>query len=218
MRTIPTFLALSVVFLASAHAAPKKAETPAQPAMSTKPSSDPSKGIPDTNRVRKLYQDGDFDGAIAILEESLKNGKVVAHEDSVFTFKHLGVMYAANANTRERGKYYMMQLLLIEPTARIMDMYASDMIYMIFKNIQEEVAATQSKLHRAEGHVAGNQGSINQARPAKVSAESSSKSKPSSGKKYYWIGGAAVLAVGVGVAAYILSDESPASVENTQVD
>src|SRR4051812_15590847 len=84
----------------------------------------------DTARVRKLYQDGEFDQAIGILETALKEKRVVDHSDSVFVFKHLGVMYAANESTRERGKYFMLQLLTIEPTARIMDMYASDMIYM----------------------------------------------------------------------------------------
>src|SRR6185503_3085647 len=97
--------------------------------------------VPDTNRIHSSYLDGDFDKATQMLEAWLAAKRPMSHSDSVFAFKHLGVMYAARNDTREKGKYYMYQLLTVEPTARILDMYASDMIYMIFKNIQDEVAA-----------------------------------------------------------------------------
>jgi hypothetical protein len=92
----------------------------------------------DTARIHGLYLDGDFDQAVRSLEGALKSRKALNHADSVFIFKHLGVMYAATPATREKGRYYMLQLISIEPTARILDMYASDMIYLIFRNIQEE--------------------------------------------------------------------------------
>lgn len=177
----------------------------------------------DTANVRKLYQDGDFDQAIEILAAALKDGKVNDHSDSVFVFKHLGVMYAANAATRERGKYYMLQLLLIEPGARIMDMYASDMIYMIFKNIQEELVSAQLKYKRAEGHVAGNgAASGNGAIDANPPADKPPADRPKSGgrKTHYWVGvtGALVVLTGVGVAAYFLSEPKPAPTKTLQVD
>ena len=89
----------------------------------------------DTAAVRKLYLDGDFEQAVEILETGLNEKRPFDHADSVFIFKHLGVMYAAKYETRERGKYFMHQLLLTEPTAKIMDMYASDMIYMVMDAI-----------------------------------------------------------------------------------
>jgi len=101
----------------------------------------------DSSRIQKLYMDGEFEPAIAILELDLKSDKRIRHNDSVFIFKHLGVMYAATYETRERGKFFMFQLLQVEPTAKIMDMYASDMIYMIFKNIQDEFQTKRARLH-----------------------------------------------------------------------
>jgi hypothetical protein len=92
----------------------------------------------DTTKIHALYMNGDFDEAIAWLEKSRKAGWLATHGDSVFAFKHLGVMYAAKYETMERGKQFMYQLLTIEPTVRIMDMFASDMIYMIFHNVQTE--------------------------------------------------------------------------------
>jgi hypothetical protein len=110
----------------------------------------------DTGRVRKLYMDGEFEQAIAILDTCLKAKRAYSHADSVFIFKHLGVMHAARYETRERGKMYMHALLMVEPTARILDMYASDMIYMIFKNIQEEFEANRFRRDHASNISQGN--------------------------------------------------------------
>jgi hypothetical protein len=156
--------------------------------------SDPSHlpGI-DTNLIRKLYMDGDFDPASEILEKELKSDFTLNHTDSVFIYKHLGVMYAARYETRERGKMYMHQLLMTEPTAKIMDMYASDMIYMIFKNIQDEFETNRARLVRA-------QSLVNQNPPP--DSTGSPKPNPGSGKTLaIWIGAAAI---GLGVGAYFL--------------
>lgn len=107
----------------------------------------------DSNAIRSMYLDGDFEKAIVQLENGIAQKRLINHDDSVFAFKHLGVMYAAREDTREKGKYYMMQLLYIEPTAKIMDMYTSDMIYMIFRNIQEEFELSLRKLQRARDQV-----------------------------------------------------------------
>ena len=101
-------------------------------------------------------------------------------------------MYAATYETREKGKFYMYQLLLIEPTAKILDMFASDMIYMIFKNIQDEFIATRSK--PGDGTL-----------PTQAN-ESGNPKKPKY-VKYVWIGAGAVL-VG-GVVAYLLVPDGP---------
>lgn len=174
-------------------------------------SSTPS-GSVDTLKAHRLYVDGDFDQAIEILETGLKTKKILSHQDSVFIFKHLGVMYAANNDTREKGKYYMHQLLMVEPTARIMDMYASDMIYMIFKNIQDEVEETTGRLTRAQSHVNGNA----QTRPSenKPADKPVAKEAKSSDHTLLWVG-VGTVAVGAGVAAYFLLASSPASTQDT---
>ena len=48
--------------------------------------------------------DGGFDSAIESIEDARKYGGPFSHEDSVFIFKHLGVMCAAKYQTREKGK------------------------------------------------------------------------------------------------------------------
>ncbi|MEO6096239.1 MAG: hypothetical protein ABIW76_11265 [Fibrobacteria bacterium] len=164
----------------------------------------------DTASVRKYYMEGDFEPAILIIEDGLKSGRPFNHNDSIFAFKHLGVMYAARYESREKGKYYMHQLLMTEPTARIMDMYASDMIYMIFKNIQDEFEANRSKL-TPQKHQAASQGSDGpsswKAREAQAKEEPKRKPESKSGN-YYWIGATGLL-VAAGVGAYFVMAEDP---------
>lgn len=184
----------------------------------------PAQAALDTNHIHTLYLEGDFERATRMLETALKDGRVRTHADSVFAFKHLGVMFAADNNSREKGKYYMLNLVTIEPTARIMDMYASDMIYMIFKNIQEEYEATRGRLLRAERHVAGNQGRAEDAptpqpaAPAHAAPAPQAEAKAGSRKtrNYLLAGGAVALLVGAGVAAHIILDEEPTA--GTQVN
>ena len=160
----------------------------------------------DSGKVRRYYLDGDFDEAIEILETAIKEKRPMNHGDSVFYCKHLGVMYAAKYETREKGKYYMHQLLMVEPTARILDMYASDMIYMIFKNIQDEFDATRMRLGRAEKNWKGNQDSM------PVAKTPPPKAQPSESHTLAWVGaGSAVVAAGV--AAYFIFGDSPQTVK-----
>ena len=171
--TFPLLLALMVLSLAGA--AP------------TKPAAEAAGGRVDSTAIHKLYMDGEFETAISMLELNLKNPSALNHNDSVFIFKHLGVMYAATYETREKGKYYMHQLLMTEPTAKIMDMYASDMIYMIFKNIQDEFISKRARINPDDY------------------ADPEPGAKPKSRTKtYVWIG-AAVVTVGVGVVILLMT-------------
>jgi hypothetical protein len=208
------FLRLGILsFLISgiSFAEPRKlANKPSMPAPKTSPTGHDA--ILDTALIRKIYMDGEFEDAIEILEKGLSEKRPFSHEDSVFIFKHLGVMNAARYETRELGKRYMFQLLMIEPTAKIMDMYASDMIYMIFKNIQDEFQTQRARYAHAKGLVDGNQ----QAEPNPKSQPPEDKPKPeSSGVNHtlLWIGATGAVAA-VGVAAYLVL--SPGGTKTTQ--
>src|SRR5258706_10058147 len=148
---ISTVIAVLVTFengFAAAKKQPQKASATPETIIINVPSV--HKAVMDTAKIRKLYLDGDFEEAIEILETGIREKRPFNHGDSVFFCNHLGVMYAAKYHTREKRKYYMHMLLMVEPTARILDMYASDMIYMIFKNIQDEFDQTRMRLSRAE--------------------------------------------------------------------
>lgn len=153
----------------------------------------------DTAFIHKTYVDGDFDLAIELIEDAQRYGGPFSHHDSVFIFKHLGVMHAAKYETREKGKAYMMQLLNVEPTAKIMDMYASDMIYMIFKNIKDEFDSSRPL---AQPESTPRPHPIDSTRPDPSRKE----------KSYAWVGwtaGAAAVLGGAALTVHLLSEEEP---------
>lgn len=152
----------------------------------------------DTAAVHRFYLEGDFDHAIDLLETALKYDMVTSHEDSVFAYKHLGVMYTAKYETREIGKKFMYQLLMIEPTARLMDMYASDMIYMIFKNIQEEVELSRPRPNK-KIITSGSDSTapVKEIQPTKRSLWP------------YWTAGVVLAGTGIGITTYFLLDRNP---------
>lgn len=158
----------------------------------------------DTAAVHEVYVDGDFDKAIQMLQPALEGEYSLNHQDSVFVFKHLGVMYTAKYETREKGKKYMMLLLETEPSAKLMDMYASDMIYMIFKNLQDEYQMSLVKLKRAQSHMQVN---------PEPNAEADRKQK--SYAWAYWTGGALMAAGGVVLAVYLSGEPAPVNHEHT---
>lgn len=166
----------------------------------------------DTTAIHKVYLEGDFDEAIDRCEAGLNYVAPLSHDDSVFIFKHLGVMYTSKYETREKGKGFMMRLLEVEPTARIMDMYASDMIYMIFKNIQDEYDLAQMKLKRAQA--------LNNPQP-KTGNTGDGKpegNKPSKSGSIHWVPWTiAVVGVAGGavLAANMISEKPVKKKENT---
>jgi hypothetical protein len=228
-RWLMLFAACALVLVAAAQAAPGKPDPQSAPKRTSRsaalPSSTPSKTLLDTAIVRRLYLDGEFDEAIDKVETSLRYGSGHTHVDSVFAFKHLGVMYTARYETREKGKLYMLRLLEVEPTARILDMYASDMIYMIFKNIKDEFDASQGRFDPSNGTASPHQpGPGRKGDPGDKGDKSdksdkgrkddmgdndtqAAKAKSGGSGVGYWLG-AAGLAVAAGVATwYAFSDE-----------
>jgi hypothetical protein len=203
-----------------ATAAPAPAQPAVVPAPATAPAGKPAapiaskpapaKVVMDTAKLHAIYLDGDFDQAIHTMEGALKSKKPLTHADSVFIFKHLGVMYAATPATREKGRYYMAQLIYIEPTAKILDMYASDMIYLIFRNVQEEFETKHPGYTKPVAAVDTAPKPV-AAAPAPSPSPAPATSAPSSkSKTAYWVaGGAAVAAGTVGLLFVLLDDPKP---------
>jgi hypothetical protein len=94
--------------------------------------------------VHRYYSDGDFDPAIALLEDFQKTHSRYTHEESLTVYKYLGVMYCADQKTREKGKTYFYKLLKVDPNAKILDMYVSIMVQEIFKGTLEELMGQQT--------------------------------------------------------------------------
>lgn len=97
----------------------------------------------DQKKVHADYNEGNFERVTASLEGYMSRNKNYSLEDSIFIAKHLAVVYSANPQTREKGKYYMYRLLAMLPSAKLIDMYVSDEIDRIFDKVREEFLSRQ---------------------------------------------------------------------------
>lgn len=151
-------------------------------------------------KVHELYNAGDFDPVIAVLEAFIKKNKTYSQSDSIFIAKHLAVVYSANPVTREKGKYYMFKLLEILPSAKLIDMFVSEEVDRIFDKVREEFMGRQHGFGVDTTKIAlPSRRNPNQANQNSTSSEA--KLAPSSGSSWLlWtslIGGTALLAGGV---------------------
>lgn len=102
----------------------------------------PRAEVLDQQKIHSLYADGEFEKLIAEVNGFESRNKTYSHNDSAFVAKYLAVVYAANPETREKAKYYMYQLLKLQPEAQLMGMYANEEIEKLFERMKREYHVT----------------------------------------------------------------------------
>ncbi len=102
-------------------------------------------GTFDKEAVSHAYFEGEFSRVLPPLEafRSSFPGNATK-EDSIFVYKYLSVIYASNPKNRQKAESYMVQLIKIMPTIELMDLYISDNIEAIFKNVKLSYAQQQA--------------------------------------------------------------------------
>ncbi len=101
-------------------------------------------GSLDKTTLSKAYFEGEFWSVITALEEYRKNGLATAtRDDSVYTYKYLSVVYAADPSTRQKAESFMYLLLRMMPTIDLLDLYISDNIESIFQKVRSDFARMQ---------------------------------------------------------------------------
>lgn len=216
-KTVIT-LVIALCFALAASTAQGAAPASAAPA---------GRDILNQKKIHSDYNEGNFEKVTAELEGFMSRNKSYSLEDSVFIAKHLAVVYSANPETREKGKYYMFRLLAMLPSAKLIDMYVSDEIDRIFDKVREEFLARQksfgvdssqmslpakSPSNRQPAAMADNGGSKDSAPPAN---QASAKSRKRNSTPFLVAGGAAIVAAGV--TSYFMFADSPKKTEKTYV-
>lgn len=151
----------------------------------------PAPSLPQ-KEIRNAYSEGDFDGVIVAIDSFTQTHKTYSQNDSVFIAKYLAVIYTANPLTREKGKHYMFRLLNLQPSARIVDMFASDEINRIFESVREEYVVRRETL--AQDGLA---------KPASVPAVG----RKGFSRPFYWVAGGITVAALGAAAFYLLQPE-----------
>lgn len=101
-------------------------------------------GSLDKEAISYAYFEGEFSRVLPPLENYRLNFPTsAAREDSIFVYKYLSVIYAANSETQAKAESYMVQLLKLMPTIELIDLYISDNIQAIFKRVKADYQGRQ---------------------------------------------------------------------------
>ena len=139
MRNLPASLPKTLVLAFCLALRPFAAQTPASAA----PAASKAAVALNQKDIHAAYNEGDFDKVTALIDAFNKANKTCSRTDSIFIAKHLAVVYSANPQTREKGKYYMYRLLEMMPSAELVDMFVSDEIDRIFDKVRREFLSRQ---------------------------------------------------------------------------
>ncbi len=172
--------------------------------------------------IHAAYNEGDFDKVLLLIGDFNHANKACSRADSIFISKHLAVVYSANPQTREKGKYFMYRLLEMMPSAELVDMFVSDEIDRIFDKVRKEFVSKQrgfgvdsSQISSPEKASTGSAASSKQTAAAQSPSGSGARSvrpEPDSfwKRNAFWIAGGTGVAI-AGVAAVLIyySDSPP---------
>jgi hypothetical protein len=151
-------------------------------------------GTLDKPTISRAYFEGDFGRILPPLEawrQGIADNKT--RDDSIFVFKYLSVIYAANPSTKEKSRSFMFQLLTLAPTIEILDMYASDEIERTFHTVKQEFKKRNAYLSTHD-HL-GNE----KPRPVTTTPATVQPKESHSSKWIWWtVGGVGLAAVAAG--------------------
>ncbi|MDB5051708.1 MAG: hypothetical protein JWO30_4779 [Fibrobacteres bacterium] len=136
---LPLFAAQPAPAQKAAAAAP----VPAAAAPSKSAAVQNQKVVLNQKDIHAAYNEGDFDKVTSLIDGFIKANKTYSRADSIFIAKHLAVVYSANPQSREKGRYFMYRLLEMMPSAELVDMFVSDEIDRIFDKVRREFLARQ---------------------------------------------------------------------------
>jgi hypothetical protein len=92
----------------------------------------------DQKRIHAEYGDGNFETVVQILEDYRARHDRYRAADSVVVAKYLGVIYAANPASREKGKYWLYRMLQIDPGQDLVDLYVGEEVQGVFEKVRQE--------------------------------------------------------------------------------
>jgi len=163
-------------------------------------------GSLDKNAISKSYFEGDFHRILPPLEAWRNSRSPKTREDSIFVYKYLSVIYAADSTTRPRAESYMVQLLKLMPTIELVDMYISDNIEAIFKDVKGKFLDQQQYIrnHDELGRTRQDSATV----IAKNDSKTGKLGPAKSNQWIWWTVGGVGLAAAVAGSYYAFHEES----------
>jgi hypothetical protein len=145
ITNLPVLIALALPIWVFAQAAAPAKASPANSAKSSAaavPKSETASAGPadtvDQKKIHSEYGDGNFETVVQILEDYRSRHDRYRTSDSVFIAKYLGVIYASNPDSREKGKYWLYKMLQMEPKSDLVDLYVGEEVERTFEKVRQE--------------------------------------------------------------------------------
>jgi hypothetical protein len=219
-------LAVSCFLILPVYSAAAPGKAPATAPAKAAPSASSIQAVPLNQKdIHAAYNEGDFDKVTALIDVFNKANKTYTRADSIFIAKHLAVVYSANPQSREKGRYFMYRLLEMMPSAELVDMFVSDEIDRIFDKVRREFLARQkgfgvdsTQISMPEKASTGSSATAgNTAKPGPAAggpsseylAASPSAKQPVWKKNGFWIAGGVGLVVAGTAAYFIYTQDEP---------
>jgi hypothetical protein len=111
-------------------------------------------GTLDKKAISHAYFEGEFSRILPPLETFRQTYPNPTKDDQIFVYKYLSVIYAADSSSRKKAESCMVQLLKLMPTIELIDLYISDNIESIFRNVKTSYLNQQQYVeeHDVYGH------------------------------------------------------------------
>ena len=163
-------------------------------------------GTLDKKAISHAYFEGEFSRILPPLETFRQSYPNPSKDDQIFVYKYLSVIYAADSSTRKKAESYMVQLIKLMPTIELIDLYISDNIQAIFKDVKANFLKQQKYVreHDVYGHPSGIDSALT----------------PAPGKKghpFLWWTVAGLGVTAAVATTYILMSESSSPGENNEL-
>ncbi len=209
---------------AAAQAAPAAKPVPVATKTAAAPAPSNGKAVMLNQKdIHEAYNEGDFEKVTTLIDAFNRANKTYPRADSIFIAKHLAVVYSANPQSREKGRYFMYRLLEMMPSAELVDMFVSDEIDRIFDKVRKEFLARQkgfgvdsSQISMPQKPATGSTNSAAAAQPASTGPSKEYMSAQKDEKPSFWKSNGLLVAGGVGlvvagtVAYFIATSDQPA--------
>lgn len=172
----------------------------------------------DRPALEHTYREGEFESLVKQILDFQKKNTTYSRKDSLFIARHLGVVYAANPATREKGKYYMHQILALNLEDNLVDLFVSDEILKTFDGVKNEFITARAASGKPlnEMDLDKIRGMTLQDPPNEKRAYGNYGGKienEKDGNGIWWVTGGVAAASVIGVAAYVVmsSQENPSA-------
>lgn len=161
-------------------------------------------------KIKDLYREGDFAQIQKSLEGFLKKeGATADVNEKIFSYKYLGVCYAADTATHLIAENYFLQLFKLAPNAHLADMYVSSSVQKIFTNAKDRYFKDSQAMTDYDEFGNPKNGNTKKPTPETKSTHSNEKTIKDGSSTWIWVGVGTTAILGAGVYLWIANQKSP---------